>query len=67
MFQGFFQESALDIEYCVQVLIFPVELPTNLENILIIFPNIGILGRFFENVVVSAAVPYPIDTNKSSF
>ena len=67
MFQGFFQESALDIEYCVQILIFPVEFPTNLENILIIFTNIGIFSRLFENVVVSAAVPYSIDPNKIRF
>ena len=65
--QGFFERLTLDIENCVDVLVLPVEDSTDLERVLVILSKIGILRCCFENIVVSSAVPYSVDTDKVNF
>ena len=64
---SFFERLTLDIENCVDVLVLPVEDPTDLERVLVILSKIGILRCCFENIVVSSAVPYSVDTDKVNF
>ena len=65
--QGFFERLTLDIENCVDVLVLPVEDPTDLERVLIILSKIRILRGGFEDIVVSSAVPYSVDADKVNF
>ena len=65
--QGFFERLTLDIENCVDVLVLPVEDPTDLERVLIILSEIRILRCGFENIVVASAVPYSVDADKVNF
>ena len=65
--QGFFERLTLDIENCVDVLVLPVENPTDLEGVLVILSKIRILCCSFENIVVPSAVPYSVDADKVNF
>ena len=46
MRKSFLERFALDIHNSVRVLILPVELPPNRENVLVILIGVGILGGF---------------------
>ena len=65
--QGFFERLALNIEDCVDVLVLPVEDPTDLKGVLVILSKIRILCCGFKNIVVPSAVPYSVDTDKVNF
>ena len=65
--QGFFERLAFDIKNCVDVLVLPVEDPTDLERVLVILSKIWVLRCGFEDIVVSSAVPYSVDADKVNF
>ena len=67
IFQGLFKRFALDVENCVDVLVLPVKYTTDMESELVILSKVGILRCGFQNIVVSIAVPYPVDADEVNF
>ena len=67
IFQGLFECLTLDVEDCIDVLVFPIKDTADLESILIILAKVRILSCGFENIIVSIAIPYSVDANKVNF
>ena len=57
MNESFFERFAFDINDCVRVLILPIELPSNREDILFVLIGVSILGGLCELIVVYRAIP----------